>query len=248
METLLKDYLSKIRDENSNYFAGSACFLIEYLELSKIKYMFNNITLPSLDKTRYFVLNMIDEDSKLFDLTSSNNKDKMVEDYQIVTSSVDNILGLYNSCKECSTIINNYPYLLEANIYLKSLVGDSLLEHPYDLSDISVNIDLPCFNTDVTKLTKKYIALTTIALFEKLVKRKRRFKNVDNLPLDETLILTDKILTNNSYTTEELDKLKKYLLVIQGKIKSSIKKDYLLCYKILKQILQEEEYNAQLFF
>ena len=75
-----------------------------------------------------------------------------------------------------------------------------------------------------------------------------RFKNVDNLPLDETLILTDKILTNNSYTTEELDKLKKYLLVIQGKIKSSIKKDYLLCYKILKQILQEEEYNAQLFF
>lgn len=239
MKNQILKYIDKIKQVDSNYFAGSTCFLINFLELTKLeiknKIDFTNIN--DLIKLNYY---LIEEDSHLFDLTNMKPSNKMIFIYNELYNQTNEIINSTEQCITCCCNTERYRLLNITNNYLHSLVSDLQTIFTLDLKVVLSNISLPTNKN----LTSKDLSLltyhATLAFLEKLIKRKQKFKNLDNLPLHETIDLIEQELTKSNIDLTTLDQIITKEIIIQEKIKSSIKKDYILVYKLLKEIKGEQ--------
>lgn len=246
MKKQIAKYLEEIKDPNSKLYAGSAIFLVSYIQLCNIS-RGNPLLANKMNHYISFAYDMIEKDGDYFSLDNEVNKYKlmdMVDNYVHFAAYIEGVSNHFNQCKECCTnVVDDYPVLTYSARSLKSIVSNTCRNIDYDIFEAYEKddpvADYPYQANEVLEYSlsldeaNELIAQTISALLIKLVKRRMAVGNKKNLPLEETLALSEKLFENQNLPKPDYAKLLENISEIFNNTKSSVKMDYFYAKNIL---------------
>ena len=242
IESLIEKYIEKIKDPDSNYYAGVAALLISYIELNRINSLLKDTSKNStINYTKALILECVEKDKDYFNKPTPELLEEMVINYTYITNNIDLILGKESACKNCQEITNYFPLLDISSSYLRKLCADYESTNTKDVKTIDLSLDCYCFKSDINKNSLYANTYISLALLNKLLVRRSRFKNKLNLPIDLGIELTSSILITKLIRLDTLKNIKRILIEISNNTVSSVKIDYILIYKYLKEIIDQLE-------